>query len=600
LTPSTGAALADATTPEKFLAAVDILQAEHAAARPASKISEQARTAITSYEGCTWQQLQSRLDYFSEDLTEVEIFGIKQEIARLKEQEGRGSPAGSPIAAAPVISQAITPSPLSWQRDLASRRMVFSDPEEGRQTRLNLNCRELPRSDLGNSQRFAVRFGRDIRFCHPFKSWYIFNGQRWARDDKGAVVEFGKECVLRLADEASLLEFSTEQNAAFKWAGASQAHSRITGMLALVKGAVPIIPDDFDKNPDVLNFPNGTLDLVTLEFRDHDRNDLISMVTGCNYNPAAKCPRWETFLQEIMGGNQDLIGFLQRAAGYSLTGRTGERALFLCHGGGMNGKSTFLNVLLAVLGEYGLPVEASTFCVSRGESVRNDLAALKGARLVTATEAGKGKRLDESIIKQLTGGEDKIRARFLFQEYFEFKPSCKIWWAFNSAPRITDSTDSIWTRVKLIPFSVIIAESKRDVHLHEKLLEEAEGILVWMLDGLRGYQRIGLAEPDEVKGATKEYREEQDNLAEFFEEMCATTDPAARCGATDLYNAYTQWTNAQGSEEKTISIRAFGFEMNDHGFKRDREKCTRKKIYLGIRLKTQTEILQRSEKLWGA
>jgi len=512
-----GGALADAKTPEDFLKAVDIIQKEHEASRP---------------------------------------------------------------AALPGTS----PFPLTWHRDLVSRRMVFTDAEEGRQTRINLNCRELPRTDLGNSQRFAARYGRDIRYCHPFKSWFVFDGQRWARDDKGVVLEFGKDCVLRLADEAPLLEFGTDQNEAFKWAGASQAHSRIIGMLNLVKGAIPISPEDFDKNPDVLNFPNGTLDLVSFDFREHDRNDLISKVTGCNYNPAATCPKWQTFLNEIMGENQNLIKFLQRAAGYSLTGRTGERVLFLCHGGGANGKSTFLNMLLAVLGDYGLPVESNTFCVSRGETVRNDLAALKGARLVTATEAGKGKRLDEGIIKQLTGGEDKIRARFLFQEYFEFKPSCKIWWAFNSAPRITDSTDSIWTRVKMIPFSIVIPEDKRDVRLHEKLLEESEGVLQWMLAGLKEYQRIGLSEPDEVKGATRNYRDEQDSLADFLNDECLI-ESLAKSGATELYTAYTNWSNTEAPEEKVISQRAFGFEMNDHGFKRERDASTKRKIYHGLKLK---------------
>jgi len=462
--------------------------------------------------------------------------------------------------------------------------MVFSDEEENRQTKINLQCRELPRSDLGNSQRFALRFGRDVRYCHPFKTWYIYDGQRWARDDRGTVLEFGKECVLRLADEAPLLEFGTEQNAAFKWVGASQAHARIAGMLDLARSAIPITPDDLDRDRYILNFPNGTLNLTSQVFRDHRRSDYITKVTGCNYNPSATCPKWETFLNEIMGDNTDLISFLQRAAGYSLTGNTSERVLFLCHGGGANGKSTFLNMLLAALGEYGLPVEASTFCVSRGESVRNDLAALKGARLVTATEAGKGKRLDEGIIKQLTGGEDKIRARFLFQEYFEFKPSCKIWWAFNSAPRITDSTDSIWSRVKLIPFSVVIPESKRDVRLHEKLMEEVEGIMQWLLAGLREYQRIGLAEPKEVKESTEGYRQEQDSLADFFNDECLI-EPSATCGATDLHAAYLKWMNTEAPEEKVKSQRAFGFEMNDHGFKRDRDAATRKRIYYGIRLK---------------
>jgi putative DNA primase/helicase len=509
-----GAAIADAKTSGDFLAAVDVIQGEHEAARPGEA----------------------------------------------------------------------TQNPLTYQRDLILRRMIFSDTEEARQGRINLRCRELPRSDLGNSQRFALRFGRDIRYCHPFKSWYIFDGQRWARDDRGGVQEYGKDCVIRLADEAPLLEFGADQASAFKWAATSQAHARINGMIDLSKSALSLSPDDLDNNPALLNFPNGTLDLNTMIFRQHDRFDLISKVTRYNYNPEAVCPTWEKFLNTIMDGNPNLIKFLQRSAGYSLTGHTGERAFFLCHGRGANGKSTFLNTLQSIIGEYGISVESATFCVSRGESVRNDLAALKGARLVTATEAGKGKRLDEEIIKKLTGGEDAIRARFLFQEFFEFKPECKLWWSFNTTPRITDSTDSIWTRVKMIPFSVVIPAAERDIHLSEKLLKEGSGIMNWMLDGLREYQQIGLAEPEEVRIATADYRENEDTLADFFKDRCLI-EPTATCEASDLYQDYTKWMGMEAPEEKVKSQRAFGFEMGDRGFKRDRDLATKRKIYFGIRLK---------------
>jgi len=484
-----------------------------------------------------------------------------------------------------TAQQPTTPPESTLMEYATNHRLIFSKKEEHFQTLKTVICRDFPRSDLGNSQRFVERFGSRIRYCHPFKSWFIYERGRWARDDRGGVQEYGKECVRYLADEAPLMDFGSEQESAFKWVGASQAHSRITGLLTLAKSSISLIPDELDADPDLLNFPNVTVNLNTREQRDHDIRDMISKITGCEYKPDAACPRWERFIDKIMAGNKNLIGYLQRAAGYSLTGHTGERVLFLCYGRGANGKSTFLNALLSVVGDYGISVESNTFCVSRGETVRNDLAALKGARLVTATEAGKGKRLDEAVIKQLTGGEDKIRARFLFQEYFEFKPECKIWWSFNSAPRITDSTDSIWSRVKMIPFSVVIPERERDIRLTEKLLIEAPGIMNWMLTGLKEYQRIGLAEPEEVRAATRNYREEQDTLADFFEDMCTIDDPSATCGATDLYSDYVKWHSWQEPEEKVKSQRSFGFEMNDHGFKRDRDSATKRKIYKGIRLK---------------
>lgn len=484
----------------------------------------------------------------------------------------------------PPVSLTSTCAPEMWQHDPITHRLIFPELEESRQTAKNPLCRDYPRTDLGNSQRFVLRHGLNCRYIPSFKSWFVWDGSRWQRDDLGLVRELAKDTATRIYDEAGMAAGNVEQTELYKWAIGSQARSKIDAMIDLAKSALAISPDELDTNPDQINLQNGTLDLRTFEFLAARRNDLITKITGCAYNPAATCPTWDCFLNQIMDGNKNLIGFLQRAAGYSLTGHTGERMIFLCHGTGANGKSTFLNTLLAVLGEYGLSVESGTFCVSRNEGVRNDLAALKGARFVSATEAGKGKRLDESLIKQLSGGSDKIRARFLFQEYFEFRPSCKIFWAFNSAPRITDSTESIWARVKMIPFSVVIPEAERDTRLLEKLLKESAGIVNWMIAGLREYQRIGLAEPAEVHDATQQYREDQDLLADFLKDNCVI-EPTAKCGATDLYNAYTQWHSWQAPDEKVKPQRSFGFEMSDHGFKRDKDRDTKLRIYLGIRLK---------------
>jgi len=530
-TVPTGAAIADAKTPGDFLAAVDALQVEHAASRPAKPDPDTvASPAITTIPGKT-------------------------------------------------------PDHAPLQRDPVHHRMLFSDGEESRQTMKNLMCREYPRSDLGNSQRYITRFGRDFLYCHSFRSWYHYDGCRWARDESRSAVEYAKEAVMRIADEAGLKDFGTDQEATFKWAAASQASSKITSMILLAQSSLAITPDQFDPDPDLLNFPDGTLNLKDLTIQPATRADHITKVCGCHYDPAATAPIWEKFLHRIMGGNQDLISFLQRAVGYSLSGNTGERAFFLCHGAGANGKSTFLNTLLSIMGDYGHTVEPDTYCVSRSDAVRNDLAGLKGVRFAVSTESRKGKRLDESIVKQLTGGGDKIRARFLFQEYFEFQPECKIWWAFNTTPRITDSTESIWSRVRMIPFAVTIPEAERDIHLPAKLQRETPGILNWMIAGYKEYHRIGLAEPAEVRAATAEYRENEDTFADFISQMC-TVDPGVSCEATSLYQAYTKWIAWEAPEEKPKSQRGFGFEMGDRGFKRDRDSATKRKIYTGIRPKS--------------
>jgi putative DNA primase/helicase len=527
-----------------------------------------------------------------EQLTEIRATAMRDNTNILNEGAFKAAwavaPAQRPADVPDSMIEPVPELPNPWQRDPITHKLITSLHENDRQFQKNATCREYPRTDLGNSQRFVLRHGLILRYCHPSGSWYIFDGQRWKKDDQGLIWELAKDTTLRIADEAGVVTGATEQREMFKWAGSSQGKSKIASMIDLARSTLPILPDEMDTNPDLLNFPNGTMDLQDFSFHTARRDDLITKVTGCTYDPLATCPKWEKFLDTIMAGNWDLITYLQRAAGYSLTGHTGERVLFLCHGGGANGKSTFLNVLLGVFHEYGMAVEAATFCVSRSDSVRNDLAALKGARFVIATEAGKGKRLDEGIIKKLTGGGDKVRARFLFHEEFEFQPECKIWWGFNSAPRITDSTDSIWNRVKMIPFSVVIPESERDKHLQEKLAEEMPGIMNWMLSGLREYYRIGLAEPKEVKCATEEYRDEQDNLADFFADRCIV-EPGAIVGATELYNEYTQWMSWQAPEEKVKSPRTFGFEMGDRQFKKGRNKRTKRKEYTGIRLKKAGE-----------
>ena len=331
------------------------------------------------------------------------------------------------------------PSQPPLQQDPIHHRMIFSEEDKGRQTRKNLSCKDFPRSDLGNSQRFVTRFGQDFKYCHPFKSWFHFDGCRWARDERQSAVEYAKEAVIRIADEAALKDFGTEQEQAFKWAGASQASSKITGMLSLAQSSLAIETDQFDPDPNLLNFPNGTLNLKNLSVRP-----AAGLIISPRYVAAitTRQQRRRYGMHSYKGswgrtGPDRLPAACRRVQSFRYTG---ERALFACHGRGANGKSTFLNALLGIMGDYGHTVDPDTYCVKHSESVRNDIATLKGVRFAVSTEARKGKRLDERVIKQLTGGEDKVRARFLFQEEFEYQPELKIWWAFNNAPRITDST----------------------------------------------------------------------------------------------------------------------------------------------------------------
>ena len=272
-------------------------------------------------------------------------------------------------------------------------------------------------------------------------------------------------------------------------------------------------------------------------------------------------------LSRIMDGNEQLIDFLQRAVGYALTGETSEQCLFIFWGGGANGKSTFLQAMSHVLGDYSMSTPTETLLVKRRGAIPNDVARLKGARFVVACEADAENRLAESLIKQMTGG-DTISARFLHQEWFDFEPTHKVFFGTNHKPVIKGTDYAIWRRIRLVPFEITIPEDERDKSLPEKLKAEAAGILAWAVQGCLNWQQNGLGAPEEVKAATDSYREEMDMLGEFLKDRCRQSQLMARVSSKDLYEAYTAWCQDNGQEP--VGQRAFVSALKEKGFKRSR------------------------------
>ncbi len=357
-------------------------------------------------------------------------------------------------------------------------------------------------------------------------------------------------------------------------------------MLFMAQSELPIRPEEFDRDDLLLNVENGTLDLQSLTLREHRREDRITKLAPVRLEPAATCTHWLAFLERIYGGDRELIEFVQRAAGYSLTGETGEQVLFLLHGSGANGKSTLLETLLAMLGDYARPTEFRTL-LSRenSEAVRNDLAALCGLRMVTAVEVGRGKRLDEATVKQLTGG-DTITARKLYQEFFDFRPRHKLWLAANVKPEIRGTDEAIWRRVLLIPHEVTIPPDERDRGLPSKLRDELPGILNWAIEGLRAWRANGLAPPERVRAATAEYREEMDILGDFIAAKCVL-DAKAYAPTGALYTDYESWCRDNG--EDAVKKRTFSILLKERGFHDDIKLIGDKKqrVKLGLRLLVQ-------------
>jgi putative DNA primase/helicase len=424
----------------------------------------------------------------------------------------------------------------------------------------------LPMTDVGNGQRLVARYGHALRYCHPWSKWLAWDGARWRLDDTGAVWRMAKHTARAIFQEAADVKSVELAKKLGAHAIRTQADGKLAAMIhqAESEPTIPVLPDDLDADPWLCCVANGVIDLRTGELGEHDRDLLITKYAPVMYDPQARCPVWDQFLYRILDGNTELIAFVQRAVGYSLTGVTRERVLFFLHGTGSNGKSTLIETARSLLGEYAQRTPTDTLLAKRENAIPNDVARLRGARFVSAVETEEGKRLAEALVKDLTGG-DTIAARFMRGEWFDFKPSFKIWLGTNHKPVIRGTDNAIWNRIRLIPFTVTIPENEQDPQLANKLQAELPGILAWAVRGCLAWQRDGLGMPTEVRAATESYRADMDVLAAFLQDSCIV-DPQATVAARALYEAYKRWCEDTG--EHAITQRRVGQSLSERSFER--------------------------------
>jgi putative DNA primase/helicase len=426
-------------------------------------------------------------------------------------------------------------------------------------------------SDEALALRFADKHAGDLRYVAEMGRWFSYDGVRWRIDNTMLAFDHARticrQAALHCGDE--------------NIAKALASRKTVAAVVALAHADRRLVAttDKWDADPWLLNTPSAVIDLRTGTSKPHQPGDYITKLTGVM--PDASCPiaLWLGFLDRVTGGDTELVAFIQRMAGYSLTGLTQEHALFFCYGTGANGKTTLLNALTSCAGDYHRMAPIETFTDSKNERHPTDLAGLRGARLVTAVETEEGRRWAESKIKALTGG-DKIAARFMRQDFFEFTPQFKLVIAGNHKPGLRSVDEAIRRRLHLIPFTTTIPPEERDTELPNKLKAELPGILAWMVQGCLEWQKNSLNPPPAVTSATAAYLEAEDAIAAWIDERCER-DPQAWATASSLFASWAAWASSAG--EEIGSQKRFSERLQDRGIEARRSAQARG--FSGLRLR---------------
>ncbi|RPK06535.1 hypothetical protein BSBH6_00158 [Bacillus subtilis] len=434
-------------------------------------------------------------------------------------------------------------------------------------------------TELGNAERLVYYHGKNIRYCNEL-DWLIWNGKMWEEDSKRQIEALTAQTLRAIYGEAKATEDGYRKKLLNDWAKKCERRNIRMNTILDTRPMVAVRKQELDSHKYLFNCENGVIDLKTGELLPHDRDFLFTKISSVAYQKDADCPNWKAFLESIFideegQPNYEIIDFMQKAIGYSLTGDTTEQVMFFLFGNGRNGKSTFINTVQQLLGDYGRQTNSDTFIKKKNDSsINNDIARLDGARFVSAVESEEGQQLSESLVKQITGGE-KMSARFLRQEYFEFTPEFKVFFTTNHKPIVKGSDEGIWRRIRLVPFTVTIPKEKVDKKLPQKLAAEMPGILRWAVEGCLKWQKEGLKEPEVIRKATEGYREDMDILAPFLAEKCVIHQ-AAKIEAKELYKEYKDW--CYENDDVELKNRAFYRQLEIRGFKK--EKGAKNKTFI--------------------
>ncbi|MCC6591157.1 MAG: bifunctional DNA primase/polymerase [Bryobacterales bacterium] len=514
--------------------------------------------------------------------------------------------------------------PYAEQEALASWREAFrsnpriSWPLQGASTTAIDGNTEQPSddgrflwNDSGNADRLIARYGEDLIYCGERKSFMVWTGYHWAVDEFVRVERMAEETLRSSYREAGDIDQEDKRKAFLNFLNRSLSRAGIANMVHSAKRkAEQASINDFDQNPHLLNCRNRTVDLRTGTARDHRRADRITKLIPFDYDPDADCPLFKATIFRMMGGGPDykdsendraerLCNYLQLAVGCAATGKP-EKVIFILYGEGNNGKTTLLETWREALGnhQYAGEVQIETLMAKPKEAaasnaINADLADLKGCRFVSSSEVEHGHRLALARVKYLTG-LGQLRARYLNQNFFNFKPSHKLFLDCNHRPVISDPNDAVWNRVKMIPFGVSIPPDEIDTDLPNKLRAELPGILRWIVAGAVEYLKHGLRDIEEVRAATEQYRAESDRLKEYLDDNCVIGKPKDFVKLAEIWQSYQRWTEQVG-EKYPLSKAVFDERLQRLGCVKRRDRTGASRVWYGIRFITDKEKQQAAE-----
>jgi len=450
------------------------------------------------------------------------------------------------------------------------------------------------RHDTGNAERIKAIHGLNLRYCVEFRKYIHYNGKKWIPDFTGVVKILAKQTMIEFLRQAVEAGNHVMEN----FARSSLNANRLKASLELLQWEVPIQANELDSNHWLLNCDNGTMNLQTFELQPHDRTDFITRIVPFPYDPDAKCERFESFLNQIMGASEDaslgeldranqLVRYLQKMFGYAITGDVSEKAMFCFFGPTNAGKTTLLETIRYPMNEYSQQILIDSLMAHSRETSTSmaDLADLRGARFVTTSEGEDGQRLAEAKLKYLTAGMGEIKTCRKYENPITFLATHKVFMDSNYKPVVKGADDAIWERLKPIPFVVSIPQDQIDRGLGQRLRDEADGVLAWLVEGCRMWRDEGLDQPEEVVAANQLWRNEMDPLPDFLADCCEIL-PSSVCQVSTLWKAHEAWAD-ENADRFPLKRPQFAKRLEQAGFRRRQHRLDGKsqRAWIGLKLK---------------